>query len=1014
MSSSKVVLTYKRKRPSSRTGLADGNVGHNAPSEAPNDDNPDKYDALTDERISQNRKGNSTVSLECVVCGVRGNLLYCDKCHQSYHLQCLDKLIKCISYGKRLCCGIIMQKDSSTSHPLRKSSRLKGKKHIEGSNSREIMVSSDKSFQMGSPGGGSRKDTAGSSSEDMVLDDKFGQIQMVSCLNANSGTAGDENCSEGTLLSQSMGLDTETSLDFVSLKSSFETKCSFACDDDSSGLKVSHLEDTDLLCKDKSTNRSDSVVQAKLTTPFLTFSRRYKKKKEMDECDTRKSSLFDETHSLFNERSNCAIENVCGGVTSHKACLVDHATDTRQLEEVPDSRHTSSQSKDKITVVDSTESHAGDAPETKIVMCGERLHDGENLSDISPVSEQVPGQSSQITLDIQEELTFDCSGFSLNDSVKDTPSQAITVDKKLEKFQDFISEEPRVMSRGGLKATIMPDVTTGGSLPCLDLSFTRTDSCGTDGCNINSDSCCKKQSIYAAPQTGRDTMDSASRSDATVLLGVSPPELLSSINERVGESSSAHHMQLDKDACMFVEENSANCKDNDKASAEFSMDFTSKVKYLQLFSEDKITDVLSLAITQSEVTDSLVSEERNHLQFRSESSQLKQDSNRSSLHLGLSLLTEPKVGGYAYNNFTTLPLLNSISEARKFVQDAVPESLTNQPSSLLIRHRQMLDSIVSRAKALSGRGTMQDEFKPNTTMWSEEELDNLWIGVRRHGRDNWDAMLQDPRLRFSPWKAARDLAERWEEEQSKLMNAMHVSRFKYSNTKNVSSNFTHNFLGPKEGIWGEHMTDETQLSLGNLYALREGNGSNRPYFRTSFIQNNGTGHIQRPFFYPRRGSYSDCLGEKYDWESFNYLEWETMARSNPSTDDPTTCLEAKCNLPHWLREAVSTPSRSVEPNLPAVGSLITHLGTVRDSQPYIYPTQPCPGPRNRVHSRLCGLRTSDLWPSTGAHHLNYSSGMKTGMAEQSGASWYRANKPGDVIVIDSDASSEETISDDRS
>ncbi|KAL4609745.1 hypothetical protein ACB092_08G003700 [Castanea dentata] len=1010
MSSSKVVLTYKRKRPSSRTGLADGNVGHNALSEAPNADNqPDKYDALTDEHISQNRKGNSTASLECAVCGVRGNLLYCDKCHQSYHLQCLDKLVKCISYGKRLCCGTIIQKDSSTSQPLRKSSRLKGKKQIEGSNSREMMVSSDKSFQMGNPGGGSRKDTAGSSSEDIVLDDKFGQIQMVSCLHANFGTAGDENCSEGTLLSQSMGLDTETSLDFVSLKSSFETKCSFACDDDSSGLKVSHLEDTDLLCKDKSTNRSDSVVQAKLTTPFLTFSRRYKKKMEMDERDTCKRSLFDETHSLFNERSNCANENVCGGVTCHKACLVDHATDTRQLEEVPDSRHTSSQSKDKITVVDSTQSHAGDAPETKIVMCGEQLHDGENLSkDISPLSEQVLGQSSQITLHIQEELTFDCSGFSLNDSVKDTPSQAITADKKLEKFQDFISEEPRVMSSGGLKATIMPDVTTGGSLPCLDLSFTRT-----DGCNINLDSCSKKQSIYAAPRTVRDTMDSASRRDATVLLGVSPPELLSSINERVGESSSAHRMQLDRDVCMFVGENSANCKDNDKASAEFSMDFTPKVKYLQLFSEDKITDVLSLAITQPEVNDSLVSEERNHLQFGSESSQLKQDSDRSSLHLGLSLLTEPKVGGYAYNNFTTLPLLNSISEARKFVQDAVPESLTNQPSSLL-RHRQMLDSIVSRAKALSGRGTMQDEFKPNTTMWSEEELDNLWIGVRRHGRDNWDAMLQDPRLRFSPWKAARDLAERWEEEQSKLMNAMHVSRFKYSNTKNVSSNFTRNFLGPKEGIWGEHMTDETQLSLGNVYALREGNGSNRPYFRTSYIQNIGTEHIQRPFFYPRRGYYSDCQGEKYDWESFNYLEWETMARRNPSTDDPTTYLEAKCNLPHWLREAVSTPSRSVEPNLPTVGSLITHLGTVRDTQPYINPTQPCPGPRNRVHSRLCGLRTSDLRPSTGAHHFNYSSGMKTGMAEQSGASWYHANKPGDVIVIDSDASSEETISDDRS
>lgn len=521
----------------------------------------------------------------------------------------------------------------------------------------------------------------------------------------------------------------------------------------------------------------------------------------------------------------------------------------------------------------------------------------------------------------------------------------------------------------------------------------------------------KKQSIYAAPQTLRDTLESASRSDVTVLLGVSPTELLNSVNERFGESSSAHHMQVD--TCMFVEEYGANCKDNDKASAEFSMDFTPKVKCLQLFSEDKISDVLSLAITQSEVTASMVSEERNHLRFGSESSQLKQDSNRSSLHLGLSLPSEPKAGGSAYNNFTTLPLLNSISEVRKFVQDAaVPESFTNQSSSLL-RHKQMLDSIVSRAKALSGRGSMQDEFKPNTTMWSEEELDFLWIGVRRHGKDNWDSMLRDPRLRFSPWKAARDLAERWEEEQSKLVNATHVSRFKYSNTKNVSSNFNRNFL-PKAGIWGENMTDETQLSLGNVYAYREGNGSNRPYFRSSYIQNNGTGHIQRPFFYPRRGPYSDCQGENYDWQAFNYLEWDTMARGNPSTDDPATCLAAKCNLPHWLREAVSTPpSTSAEPNLPEVASLIAHSGTVRDTQPYVYPSQPCPGP-NRVYSRLHGLRTSDLHPSNGTHRFNYSLGMKTGMAEQSRASWYHASKPEDVIIIDSDASSEETISDDRS
>lgn len=71
---------------------------------------------------------------------------------------------------------------------------------------------------------------------------------------------------------------------------------------------------------------------------------------------------------------------------------------------------------------------------------------------------------------------------------------------------------------------------------------------------------------------------------------------MDSANERVGESSSAHHMQLDKDVCMFVEENSANCKDNDKASAEFSMDFTPKVKYLQVGSITSLHGVVLFII----------------------------------------------------------------------------------------------------------------------------------------------------------------------------------------------------------------------------------------------------------------------------------------------------------------------------------------------------------------------------------------------------------------------------------
>ncbi|XP_059438902.1 uncharacterized protein LOC132171562 isoform X3 [Corylus avellana] len=995
MSSSKVVLTYKRKRPSSRNGLAHGNSGCDAllgrPNDTPLATPADKHGALSDEQISENHEGNSSGSLECAACGERGNLLYCDGCNQSYHPQCINKSLKC--------CGSIIQKDSSTSQPLRKSSRLKAKKNIEGYDSSEMMVSSNKSL-MRSPGEGSGKDTAGPSSEDIVSDNKFGHIQMVSCSNVNSSTACDHNYSEGILLSKSMGLGTEKCSDFVSLKSSFGMKCSFACDDVSSGLKLSNLEDTDSRCKAKFSNCSDAVAPTKLTTSFITFSRRYKRKKEMDGGNTQGKSLFEEKKcTLFSKWSNCANGNAHGPATFNKACLVDHAADIIQSKEVPDSRHSYCQNKDKIKDVDSTQTHGGDAPETKtLVYNKEPPLDGENISkEFSPVAGQVLGQSSKIAIDIEEDLPTYCTGMSLNNAVKDVHSQARTVDKESETLQAYISEEPQLVSSDGLKAIVIPDFTTGGSLPYVNLSFTPTaDSCNTKGCNINLDLDSQKQSICSAPQT-LQRADSASRSDATSLHGVLPQELLDSMNERVGKSPSAHPMQARGDAYIYMEGGGANCKINDKLSFEFSMDMTPKIKCLQLFSEDKTTDVLSLAITQPEVTASMVSEEQNHLHLGSESTQPKQDSNRSPL-LGLSLPSESKIGGSGSNNFSTaLPWLNCISEARQFVQDAVPESLTSHSSSPL-GHRLMLDSIVSRAKALDRRGSVHGDFKPNTIMWSEEELDFLWIGVRRHGRDNWDAMLRDPRLCFQPWKVAGDLAERWEEEQSKLLNATHASLFKYSNTRNYSSNCNLNFSGPRRGIRRENMTDETQLSLGNLYAHSEGNAgsnvSNRPYFRSSYIQNNDPGQLHRPFSHPWKGPYSDFHGVNYDWESYNFLEWETMPRGNPpSADGPLTCPAAKANLPHWLREVVSTP-RSAGSNLSVVASSFA---------------QPCPLPRNRIHSRLCGFRTRGMQPSNSTHWFNYSLGNRSGMAEQS-----MACKPDDVIIIDSDGSSEETISDDRS
>lgn len=81
-------------------------------------------------------------------------------------------------------------------------------------------------------------------------------------------------------------------------------------------------------------------------------------------------------------------------------------------------------------------------------------------------------------------------------------------------------------------------------------------------------------------------------------------------------------------------------------------------------------------------------------------------------------------------------------------------------------HRKVLENIMMR----TGPSPL---FRKKTKLdggWSEDELDCLWLGVRRHGRGNWDAVLKDPRLKFSDYKTSEDLAARWEEEQIKVVD----------------------------------------------------------------------------------------------------------------------------------------------------------------------------------------------------------------------------------------------------
>ncbi|KAL2647237.1 hypothetical protein AAZX31_05G121100 [Glycine max] len=86
-------------------------------------------------------------------------------------------------------------------------------------------------------------------------------------------------------------------------------------------------------------------------------------------------------------------------------------------------------------------------------------------------------------------------------------------------------------------------------------------------------------------------------------------------------------------------------------------------------------------------------------------------------------------------------------------------------SSFPENHRKVLENIMMRTG--SGSSNLLKK-KSRSDGWSEDELDSLWIGVRRHGRGNWDAMLRDPKLKFSKYKTSEDLSVRWEEEQVKV------------------------------------------------------------------------------------------------------------------------------------------------------------------------------------------------------------------------------------------------------
>ncbi|WCJ26753.1 chromatin remodeling 4 [Euphorbia peplus] len=958
MPTNKVCLTYKRKVPISGSSDGRDNGCHSSLSEGPSDNHADERDKQ-DPPLVELKSKTQTSSLifpGCVVCGVRGDLVQCRDCHQQYHYECLDKLFKSKHTFNReiMTCGC-------QSSAIQTPNELEERKDIEGSDMNLISVSPSKSPNIGYPDKGLKA----SPCLDVSLENKLNHGQVSSCSTTNVESGG------------KLASDLTRSLDLVSTKSSTERSYLSVCDTGSCSLKEPNLQGSNSPFEVRIMDHSNHLLAQSKSVNMITFSRRCKRKKDDGMADIK---------IPFAEEKNCSFLTN-SGTTADNAISIELPGEDR------DSKHVSRRNQDNIGD-DSSCLHVETAVETTIsVKREEELYHGSlSTSNIgSPISER--RQISKVACDT-EDVGLDNSSQNPLDAAAESPCDPMAVDTMSEDMKDHDVSE--VLPRDE-KATIFADHTKGPQ-PRLDLSVT-PDSCHTLDCCIDMDLSCRKDPVNATSGSRQNSTDSISRSHVTVSDQASPAELLECMKQSPVHATIAH-----SDASTSVEQAGNIPEDKFGPGSASFVDHESKNKCLQLFSEGK-GSCFESAIAKPEDDTCMVLEENKSLKLGSNTYQMLQTSCVSPLDLGLSLPTGSNIGNRSSKKCIRMsPIRNSDCKIRDYMQEAVPQSSSNH-SALLLRHKLMLDSIVNRASALNSRSGFQEKFKPYTTLWSEEELDFLWIGVRRHGRDNWHAMLRDPRLRFSSWRTARDLAEQWEEEQAKLLNGTRV-KFKSSSTLDISLDNNGGFLCPKTGIWRENCNEETRLSLGDVYAQRTSSriSKRRRYSFTGL--DNDSELLHGPSNYQMTVPYADLQGEMYGKVSHGHLGYMNMpVYDSLLINSPFTALTSKGNLPHWLREVVNAPLRPAEATRPPSFS---SAAPIRMNKPYPDPSEVyLTDLRNRIDSEFGTTRAIDPIAYGTVSHIGTSLGTRRGKTDSSNS------KPDNVIVIDSDASSEETISDDH-
>ncbi|KAK7394693.1 hypothetical protein VNO78_15228 [Psophocarpus tetragonolobus] len=779
--------------------------------------------------------------------------------------------------------------------------------------------------------------------------------QRNSYAEESSGNGCDNHSNK--IISPPVNLDAGNDFNLVNSETLITRELSSACVNKSHVSNNSVEEPTDLQSKENLENPSGHMVsQTNLTSPIITFNRCYKRKKGSEQSNllhkkenvsvlTKWSMLANGNPCSSNESSSeeCPVDNgpdlnqsvelsergkTLGKTqdeTSCRSCSMVFLTDLNQSAELS-ARGELCQTQEKVKSIDFP-CCCGVVSDTCMTDVREQLYHGEDSVKNASLTD-VAGEPSNSGLIHKEDrhLCKDGQEVSVKVDSRDPYAIATSADQELEKFQLLECEVIKnVMCNDMMKI--------GERQPQIDVPANTTEEHAVD-LNLGAEKC---HPLHLRMRTLGAKLESTSSSSAIAEDQVSELDFLNSRNT-------------------------------------------------QLVSEGKAIDGVCSSSTQPQSSDLMMSEERMNAQ------QTKSDQPKVmpliSLSLGLSLPMELKTGGSdSANCLSVLSLSNSTTETRNIVQDGLCQSSPANWKPMLNRHQAVLDNIVHRTRTSNERGNFLEYLKPHPIMWSEEELDYLWVGVRRHGRGNWEAMLRDPRLRFSPSRLPGDLAERWEGEQLKLLNDISVPQFTYPAAA-LHGNFF--YLDSKSSLW-ESNCNHLKKSLT----------------RYNF-QSNSTEHSYRPTMHYRKASCNNI--DKYELGFYHSPGSLSIRRETSySNDYPFNCLAATNNLPHWLREAVNTPPpKLVMPNMAARISLNSHPEMPGASDQCFNAGKSCFVPQNWFH----GLRPNGLHMSNGSNSSTYSR-RKYGVVKMNKSLEHCVRKSDELIVIDSDTSSEETISDDH-